>query len=75
MRRQTFPTAFIVTVFFPRIFGKKDKSMKSRTGGFVTAPLSAQPHYGETEMVQVRDSVVLIQMIYKQKSLKNSVIN
>ena len=28
--------------------------MKSRTGGFVTAPLSVsqQSHYGETEMVQ-----------------------
>ena len=67
MRRQTFPTAFIATVSFPRIFGKKDKSMKSRTGGFVTAPLSAQPHYGETEMVQVlpqKDSGVWIQMIY-----------
>jgi len=37
-----------------RIFGKKDKGMKSRTGGFVTAPLSVsqQSHYGETEMVQ-----------------------
>merc|ERR550534_1730593 len=31
-----------------RIFGKKDKGMKSRTGGFVTAPLSVsqQSHYG-----------------------------
>ena len=36
-----------------RIFGKKDKGLKSRSGGFVTAPLSAQPHFGETEMVQV----------------------
>ena len=37
-----------------RIFGKKDKGMKSRTGGFVTAPLSVSQHshYGETEMVQ-----------------------
>ena len=35
-----------------RIFGKKDKGLKSRSGGFVTAPLSAQPHFGETEMVQ-----------------------
>ena len=35
-----------------RIFGKKDKGLKSRSDGFVTAPLSAQPHFGETEMVQ-----------------------
>ena len=39
-----------------RIFGKKDKGLKSRSGGFVTAPLSAQPHFGETEMVQVEHS-------------------
>ena len=38
-----------------RIFGKKDKTLKSRTGGFVTAPLSvsSQHHqYGDQEMVQ-----------------------
>jgi len=37
-----------------RIFGKKDKGIKSRAGGFVTAPLSVSQHsnYGETEMVQ-----------------------
>ena len=37
-----------------RIFGKKDKTLKSRTGGFVTAPLSVSQHqqYGDQEMVQ-----------------------
>ena len=37
-----------------RIFGKKDKTLKSgRSGGFVTAPISVhQHHYGEQEMVQ-----------------------
>merc|ERR1719410_2727201 len=39
-----------------RIFGKKDKSLKTRSGGFVTAPLSVGQHqgysyHGEPEMV------------------------
>merc|ERR1719391_1195338 len=29
-----------------RIFGKKDKSLKTRSGGFVTAPLSVSQHQG-----------------------------
>merc|ERR1719220_2497608 len=37
-----------------RIFGKKDKTLKTRSGGFVTAPLSVSQHqqYGDQEMVQ-----------------------
>ena len=37
-----------------RIFGKKDKTLKTRSGGFVTTPLSVNQHhhYGEQEMVQ-----------------------
>ncbi|XP_023333261.1 liprin-alpha-1 isoform X4 [Eurytemora carolleeae] len=38
-----------------RIFGKKDKGLKNRGGGFVTAPMSAGGHatyMGESEMVQ-----------------------
>ena len=37
-----------------RIFGKKDKTLKARAGGFVTAPLSVSQHqhYGDQEMVQ-----------------------
>ena len=39
-----------------RIFGKKDKTMKTRSGGFVTAPLSVSHHQsynyaGDPEMV------------------------
>ena len=37
-----------------RIFGKKDKTIKTRSGGFVTAPLSVNQHhpFAEPEMVQ-----------------------
>ena len=40
-----------------RIFGKKDKSLKTRSGGFVTTPMSGSGHQGyntyagEPEMV------------------------
>ena len=40
-----------------RIFGKKDKSLKTRSGGFVTTPMSGSQHQGyntyagEPEMV------------------------